>query len=582
MSTNDSDLRAVVDARVLVVEDEKIIARDIEQTLRGLGYDVVGSADTGEEAVRRALSDAPDLVLMDVRLRGEMDGIHAAELIHQTRDVPIVFLTAFADEATLRRARRVAPYGYVLKPFEDRDLHVAVMMALCKHRAFVELDQRVRERTEELLRTEVRFRQMASIAELGVFALRTQELQPVLDRAVTLVTETLGTELVEVLERLAGGGGVTLRAGLGWRAGLVGHATFGTEASSEAGFTLVTDAPVIVDDLRTETRFGAPPLLADQGAVSGVSVPIWSPTQPEAYGVLAAHAKTQRTFASHEVAFLQAVANLVGTTVARVRADEHRLSAERSAESERARAEHALDAVRLRDEFLSIASHELKTPLTALQLQLESLTTRLDSLDASTASKLERATRSTDRLAALVEVLLDVSKLSTGPVELHLEELVLQDVAQSTVDRVAEAALHAGCALELVDESDGPLRGWWDRLRLEQMLLNLVGNGLKYATGSPIRVVLRRVGADAELTVEDEGPGISTEHAERIFDRFERAASVRNYGGLGLGLYVTRQLAEAHGGTIQVQSAPGQGAAFTIRLPLAPANDRRAPKEALQ
>lgn len=362
----------------------------------------------------------------------------------------------------------------------------------------------------------------------------------------------------------------------------MGHATFGTEASSEAGFTLVTKAPVIVDDLRTETRFGAPPLLADQGAVSGVSVPIWSPTQREAYGVLAAHAKAQRTFADHEVAFLQAVANLVGTTVARVRADEQRLAAERAAESERARAEQALEAVRLRDEFLSIASHELKTPLTALQLQLESLTMRLDSLDANIASKLERATRSTDRLAALVEALLDVSKLSTGPVELHLEELVLQDVVQSTLDRLAEVARHAGCELELLDVSDGPLRGWWDRLRLEQMLLNLVGNAFKYAMGGPIRVVLSRGGEDAELTVEDEGPGIPTEHVERIFERFERAASFRNYGGLGLGLYVTRQLAEAHGGTIRVQSALGQGARFTIRLPLAPVNARTEPHEVLQ
>lgn len=570
MTAPGADLASVVNARVLIVEDEKIIARDIEQTLGELGYHVIGIVDTAEEAVRRALDERPDLILMDIHLRGEMDGIQAAEQIHQQIDVPVVFLTAFADEGTLARARAAAPYGYVLKPFDDRDLHVATMMALCKHRAFVELDRRVQERTEELVRSEARFRQVAALADLGVFALRTQDLQPVLDRAIAVAAETLGIELVKVVEVVDEGAPLLLRAGLGWRDGLVGKATLGIDRGSQAGFTLASNAPVVVDDLRTEDRFTPPEMLREHQVVSGVSVVILSPGDEHPYGVFCVHTRARRTFTSNEISFLQAVANLVGATVARVRAEERRLAAERSAEKARAREANAQEAIRLRDEFLAVASHELKTPLTALQLQLQSLAARIDSLDQRLVTKIERATRSTDRLASLVEALLDVSRLTLGRIELKPEELVLQDVAREVIGRVSEAAAKAGCQVRLVDRTGGALAGQWDRARLEQMLLNLLGNALKYAAGCPVHVSLDRVADGAQITVQDSGPGISPEHAERIFGRFERAASIRHYGGLGLGLYLTRQLAEAHGGTISVQSSPGGGASFILRLPLHP------------
>src|SRR4051812_6535567 len=132
-------------ARILVVEDESIVALDLQSSLEHLGYEVVGTAATGEDAVRLAETRTPDLVLMDIRLRAEMDGTAAADLIRRRFGIPVVFLTAYSDEETLRRAQISEPYGYLLKPFADRDLQVTIQMALYRHRAQHEHEELLRE-----------------------------------------------------------------------------------------------------------------------------------------------------------------------------------------------------------------------------------------------------------------------------------------------------------------------------------------------------------------------------------------------------------------------------------------------------
>jgi CheY-like chemotaxis protein len=120
--------------RILVVEDERLVAKHIENMVRGLGYEISGVAATGEDAVRITLETLPDLVLMDIMLRGDMDGIGASEQIWEKAAIPVVYLTAYADEATLERAKVTDPFGYLLKPFEERELYTAIEMALYKHK----------------------------------------------------------------------------------------------------------------------------------------------------------------------------------------------------------------------------------------------------------------------------------------------------------------------------------------------------------------------------------------------------------------------------------------------------------------
>jgi PAS domain S-box-containing protein len=242
------------------------------------------------------------------------------------------------------------------------------------------------------------------------------------------------------------------------------------------------------------------------------------------------------------------------------------LTERRKLEEERLRVVHTQEALRLRDEFLSIASHELKTPLTALQLQLQSLRERVESMDGRVAAKLDRAARSSERLAELVEALLDVSRLATGRFELHPRSFELTDAVRDVVERLSEAADRAGCELSL--KLNGELPGMWDRLRIEQVLTNLLSNAIRYAAGAPIEVTLSQDGNTAVLEVSDRGPGIAEGALSRIFDRFERASEMWHYGGLGLGLYVVREIVRAHHGMVTVHNRPGGGACFTVRLPL--------------
>ena len=121
-------------SRLLIVEDEAIVARDIEDVLKRLGYDVCCSVSSGEEAVEKARSSLPDLILMDIFLKGEKDGIQATEEIQSQYEIPVVYLTSYADSLTLERAKSTAPYGYLLKPFQERDLKSVVEIALCKSR----------------------------------------------------------------------------------------------------------------------------------------------------------------------------------------------------------------------------------------------------------------------------------------------------------------------------------------------------------------------------------------------------------------------------------------------------------------
>jgi signal transduction histidine kinase len=229
------------------------------------------------------------------------------------------------------------------------------------------------------------------------------------------------------------------------------------------------------------------------------------------------------------------------------------------------------EAVRLRDEFLAVASHELKTPLTPLNLRLQSLRRELERRDApvdSTRLK-EHVTvlqRQCKRLSTLAESLLDVSRLEVGRLVLELEYVDLSVLVREVVSRFAAQAARTHTPLEV--SAGEPVVGRWDQLRLEQVVSSLLSNAIKYGAGRPITVIVERVPTGARLTVRDNGIGISPEHLPRIFDRFERAVSAEHFGGLGLGLYLTRHLVEAFGGTIRASSEPGKGASFEVDLPL--------------
>ena len=227
-------------------------------------------------------------------------------------------------------------------------------------------------------------------------------------------------------------------------------------------------------------------------------------------------------------------------------------------------------AIRSRDEFLSIAGHELRTPITTLSLQVEGLEAVLrDKAPAellnSVTRRLELTRRQVDRLATLVATLVDVSRINSRKVEVSREPADLVEVLGSAVERLGDQASRAGSSLHL--EGGGPIPGDFDVSHVDQVATNLVSNAIRYGRGKPI--VVRASGDEgrARFSVEDQGIGIAPSHQARIFQQYERAAPATSYAGLGLGLWITRRLVEAMGGTISFQSEAGVGSVFTVELP---------------
>jgi signal transduction histidine kinase len=234
----------------------------------------------------------------------------------------------------------------------------------------------------------------------------------------------------------------------------------------------------------------------------------------------------------------------------------------------------AVGALKGRDDFLAIASHELRTPLSALALQLGTMRRLLAKGDALADDRVQRAERQTDRLTHLVTRLLDVSRIEAGQLRIQPEPLDLEVLVRDVTDRMTEEAAGGGAALRI--QTSGPITGSWDRLRLEQVLSNLLSNAFRYAPGRPVDVTLeegRRERAPGErrvvrLAVRDHGPGVPGGRLEELFTPYQRGNAARERGGLGLGLYISRHLVEAHGGTLTGRSEPGAGCEFVVELPL--------------
>ncbi len=246
---------------------------------------------------------------------------------------------------------------------------------------------------------------------------------------------------------------------------------------------------------------------------------------------------------------------------------------ERKQVEERARLfRRAQEEVRERDEFLSIASHELRTPVTALQLQLQLLQRAAGKRGTTGAGvlahKVDALERQCRRIAVLVNELLDVSRLRLGRLDLRHEELDLADVARDTVSNLQEEGVRLGSRIDVI--APAAVSGLWDRVRIEQVITNLLSNALKFGQGKPVSVKVVGDGERALLSVTDSGIGIQLSDQARVFERFERAVPTQHFGGLGLGLYISREIVQAHGGAIRLESEPGAGTTFTVELPRHP------------
>lgn len=238
------------------------------------------------------------------------------------------------------------------------------------------------------------------------------------------------------------------------------------------------------------------------------------------------------------------------------------------AESERASLAQTREALRLRDEFLAVASHELKTPLGALMLQMDGLERAIanDPGAGRLKARAEAVSGAAKRLHKLIDQLLDLSRINAGRLVLERSDTDLSEIVRQVAAEFEDELARAQCPFTL--HAYAPVHGVFDPLRVEQIVTNLLSNAIKYGRGKPIDVTVSRAPSGAaRIVVRDRGIGIAPEHQARIFERFERIIQDRSYGGLGLGLWITRQIIEAHGGSISVDSQPSEGSTFTVDFP---------------
>jgi signal transduction histidine kinase len=228
-------------------------------------------------------------------------------------------------------------------------------------------------------------------------------------------------------------------------------------------------------------------------------------------------------------------------------------------------------SLRMRDEFMSLVAHELRTPLNTLFLetQMRSLQLKRGNLPAfnpeQMSSMIKRDERQIKAMIRLIDDMLDVSRMKSGTLSIRPAKVELMALLERVVNDLSLQAAAAGANVVLAPHP--PVEGFWDEFRIEQVVVNLLTNALRYGGGGTVEVSVQTEGCNARISVRDHGKGIAPDFIDRIFEPYERGAKSGEPKGLGLGLYISRQLALSHGGQLTVESTPGEGATFSLILP---------------
>jgi PAS domain S-box-containing protein len=522
---------------ILVVDDEPKNLLAVEGVLSGLGGRVV-TARSGREALRHLLNQDFAVVLLDVQMP-EMDGFQAAQIIRERdrcRHLPIIFITAIskASEHVLQ-GYALGAVDYVFKPFEPEILRSKVNV-------FLEL-----------------FRNRESVKR------QAEELQALEERR----------RAAEVLHAVRRQNDLILNA--------VGEGVCGFDAGGQIAF--VNPAAARITGYRREELLGQSghALLHHSKAngehCSGEGCDLFSLMRGRAALRLDDEILWRKDGSSIPIACVGTL--LTEGDVASVMVFND-ITERQQIERERGRLVRELEeAISARDDFLSIASHELRTPLTPIRLSVQSLRRKGRQPDAALpkglVNQLETMDRQVSRLDTLINELLDVSRITVGRLDLVLEEFDLLGLVREVLGRFQQELDSGGFHVTLSlgaegapppDVAAGDFAGRWDRVRLDQVVSNLLSNAIKYG-GQDKRIEIRveQTAEGLSVSIRDYGMGISPADQDRIFERFERLISVRHFGGFGLGLWIVRQIADAHGGRVRVASQPGEGSTFTLEVP---------------
>jgi PAS domain S-box-containing protein len=494
--------------RIVIADDERIVAADLSRRMTALGYVVVGNVGRGSDAVRVSLELRPDLVLMDIGMDSEFDGINAAAQIRAEADIPVIFVTSYSDKETLRRAKEIGPFGYVLKPFDERELVATVEMAIFRHK----MDRKLRE-SEQLHRALIE-----NTGEGIVFA----DLEERFTFANPSAEALLGVGPGELDGRSLG------------------------EFTSPETFAAIKS--------QTEKR---------RNGVKG-SYPI---------EILRPDGQVRMILITATPQF-DGKGELTGTFgIFRDFTDKYRAEEElrQHAEQLRIAKDAAEEASRAKASFLAVMSHEIRTPMNGV-IGMTSLLLETP-LTPEQREFAEAVRRSGESLLAILNDILDFSKIESGRIELEQQPFSLTSCVEEGMELFASRAAEKGVELVGIIDPSVPDMLVGDVTRLRQVIVNLVGNAVKFTTAGEVCVSVQAQSADVEhvelqIRVRDTGIGISRDNLGRLFQPFSQGdlSITRRFGGTGLGLAISRRLVELMGGTIRVETEEKKGSTFIVTM----------------
>ena len=493
-------------ARLLIVEDEHLVALDLQRRVQRMGHEAM-VAYTGEEAVEQTAAHSFDLILMDIKLNGPIDGIEAARTIRNVFDIPIVYVTAYADNRTIERARFTEPYGYIVKPFQERELKATIEMALQRH-------------STEKLRTQQQ--------ELQRFLADASTRMATLDyRAVARSTAEL------IVPRYADWCFIHLKP----KNDAIPELSYAHPSATSRPPEETTRR--IIERVESTARSE----LVPQADGDLICVPMLA-VEHVLGALVVATPRSHVRYTIADLAFVEDLGHRLGMAL------ENALLYRK-----------AEQAISMRDDVLAIVSHDLRTPLGTIMMQAETL----EGSDERTRVG-QSIVRAAQRMNRLIADLLDATAINAGRLALEPVVCSVAELIEDAVDPFrSQAEVHS---VELRDEvDDRSMMVRCDRDRMLQVLSNLVSNAVKFTAESGlVTVSAKREDNRARFAVADTGQGIAEDHIPHLFERFWRAKAGPE--GAGLGLFISRGILAAHGATIQVETALGKGSRFHFSLPL--------------
>lgn len=533
----------IVKAKILIVEDENIVAFNIQSRLEGLGYTVTAVSSSGEVALQKVEETRPNLVLMDIKLKGTLDGIQAAEQIRRQFQIPVVYLTAYTDEETLYRAKLTEPYGYILKPFEARDLGTTIEMALYKH----QIEQQLREREQWLATT------LKSIGD-AVITTDSQGLVTFMNPVAETLTrwkseEVLGNDLSQIFHainektRKVIDNPIKLVLQEGVTVGLENHTLLITKDGNE----------IPIDD-------SAAPIKNEAGKIIGAVLVFHDITEQQKFQSI-----LEKNNEELEIRVAESIAQLKETNEQLRQEITRRQQLEQEL---RLALEQERELNELKSRIIATVSHEYRTPLTTI-LSSADLLEHYDSRLSPDKKKnhFQRIQSSIQYLTKLVEDMLIVNQAETGTLEFSP---TLVNVEQIARDRVNECQVNLANPHPILFECQGIYTNVFLDEKLVQLILsNLLSNAIKFSPDrNPIRLELSCEPTQVVFRLSDQGIGILPTEKPWLFNPFFRGSNIGVTPGVGLGLVIVKECVDLHGGEILVESEVGQGTMFTVTLPI--------------